>query len=182
MDWSSWLKVFDPWLDGVNVFASVFAAISAFFLGLIALRRQNNTTEADFYLQFTARYNTLRMHEALLVLYRLKMSKPDDFAHHFIQEFRQGTPEGLRLDQARRLVNRYFVNIAEMRRNRLINQKLARMLCNFQGLNIFYKIVVPMNQAKYGNQQEHSEIYQLLRRIKSRFSDGSFGLVDQVEG
>jgi hypothetical protein len=82
----------------------------------------------------------------------------------------------LKLDEARRSVNRYFVNIAQLYEAGLIDHKLARMAINFYGLNVYYQIVVPLNNIKYGAYDRYPS---LLRKIRTQYGDGRINKIER---
>ncbi|MDC7675159.1 hypothetical protein [Asticcacaulis machinosus] len=160
----------------VSAGAAVLAGITGIIVPIVTHNQTTKANKAGFYLEFTQRYNTPEMHDALLKLTLLHTELGASLPERFTSEFARGTELGRELDRARREVNRYFVNIAEMHTNGLIDRKLASMLCNFQGLNIFYTVVIPMNDAKYGKLTHTQRLYSKLRRIRPQYEDGTFGL------
>lgn len=163
-------------LTFISAAAAALAAISSFAFSLAAQLSAAKNSDASFYLQFTDRYNTPEMHAAMILLTHYFMDYGTDLPKYFIEEFSRRTQTGSELDLARRTLNRYFVNIAEMNEKGLITHKVASMLCNFQGLNIFYRVVIPMNEIKYGKTKEATALYARLKRIRGQFRDGSFGM------
>ncbi len=183
-DWLEQLSKAVHSLDSADWVTAIIASISlvlssaAFF---VRRREEVVTQRAQFYLQFTDRYNTPEMHDALVKLMSHYIAHRADFASIFAEEFRSRTDLGIGLDAARRLVNRYFVNIHDMYTNGLIDKQLASMLCNFQGLNIFYQVVVPMNEAKYGRLPNNQATFERLKQLRSQYADGKFGLRSEFD-
>ena len=102
------------------------------------------------------------MHRALVNLMIFKRDNDDKWVELFILEFRKGSELGQRLDADRRVVNRYFSNIAELMMSSLIDMKTAKMLTNYRGLNGFYELVTPMNRAKYGYEPHYEQVFRTL--------------------
>ncbi len=172
-----------------TVFWALVSAVVA-SLGLIwavvsSARSASSATllrRAQFYMEFTDRYNTQDMHSAMQTLISYYDSRPDDFAQHYADEFGKRSEEGIQLDKHRRTLNRYYVNIADMTDNNLLDRKMAMMLTNFQGLNIYYLIVAPMNRAKYANNEKNEQVFRTLKGIRKVFNDGSFALKPHETG
>jgi hypothetical protein len=113
------------------------------------------------------------MHKALVNLMIFKRDNENNWVEFFIHELRMQSDLGKQLDSDRRVVNRYFANIAEMRMNDLIDIKTARMLTNYRGLNGFYDLVTPLNRAKYGNEPHYEHIFRTLKRVRKRYESHS---------
>ncbi|ESQ81212.1 hypothetical protein [Asticcacaulis sp. YBE204] len=160
----------------VSAVATVMTALTGVIFWLLSQHNQAKTEKAEFYVEFTRRYNSSDMHDALYRLMQHYTQNPDNFVELYLSEFLSHTQKGFEIERSRRIVSRYFNDIAEMRQNKLIDRKLARMLCNFQGLNIYYNVVVPMSRARYGNSKTRERIYAALRAIRPHFDDGGFGL------
>ena len=154
----------DSTLLGVLVSVAIAggAGIWAVITSVLAARTAVRTRRAQFYMEFTDRYNSAGMHLSMQGLMALHRSRPDDFARHYIREFHARSPEGMQLDIFRRSINRYYVNIADMAANGLLDRKMASMLTNFQGLNIYYQVVMPMNRAKYANNEKNEQVFRTL--------------------
>ncbi|MFN3229454.1 MAG: hypothetical protein ACK41P_06345 [Asticcacaulis sp.] len=160
----------------VSAVATVMTALTGVIFWLISQRNQAKTDKAEFYVAFTQRYNSSDMHDALYRLMALYTHDRDSFVDRYLSAFMARTQEGFEIERSRRIVSRYFNDIADLHRNKLIDRKLARMLCNFQGLNIYYNVVIPMSRARYGQSKEREHIYAVLKSIRPRFDDGALGL------
>ena len=44
-----------------------------------------------------------------------------------------------------------------------------------QGLNVFYEIVMPMNDEKYGRLPASRKLVAVLKKIRPRYLNGGFG-------
>lgn len=136
---------------------------------VLAVRGSARTSKAQFFIELTDRYNSKKMGDALFGLTQFYLKHPDDFAQLFASTFNRRDAQSVQIDEYRRTVNRYFTNIAQMYEAGLIDRRFARMVTNFYGLNTYYRLVVPMNEAKYG--PDH-HIPSVLRRIRKRYRKG----------
>jgi hypothetical protein len=116
------------------------------------------------------------MGEALREVVLFYNSNKRDFAEIFGSEHSSQSELGITLNNSRGIVARYFKQIADMYQNRLIDTRLARMLCNFYGLNVYYQIVVPMGWARTDVcHAQDVEIVETLKTLKPQYGDGKIG-------
>lgn len=152
-----------------SAIAAAFGTLSGFAFSLMSQSARNRMSRAQFFIDFTDRYNTPEMHHALVNLQVLRRDHGDSLYPMFATEFARQSELGSAIDSDRRIVNRYFANIAEMSMNGLITRSTARMLLNYRGLNIFYDIVVPLNRAKYGTEPHYELVLATLKRLRKRY-------------
>ena len=72
-------------------------------------------------------------------------------------------------------MNRYYTTVAKLKTIGYINQTTASILLNTQGLNVFYEIVMPMNDEKYGRLPASRKLVAVLKKIRPRYLNGGFG-------
>ena len=152
-----------------SAIAAAFGTLSGFAFSLISQSARNRMSRAQFFIDFTDRYNAPEMHRALVNLQVMQREYGDGFYAMFATEFYKRSELGGAIDADRRVVNRYFANIAELRLNGLITRSTARMLVNYRGLNVFYDIVVPLNRAKYGTEPHYEHVLATLKRLRKRY-------------
>lgn len=152
---------------------SAIAALITTIANFLSAQAANDTNKGQFFLTFTERYNSKEMNDAIFRLveqYKDTGAGPQ-FIADWIQKYRSGDASAVALEYDRRVVNRYFVNIAQLYEAKLISHRLAHLLSNFYGLNVFYKIVVPMNMELYGAMKPTYE--STLRRVRAGYGDGA---------
>ena len=153
-----------------SAIAAAFGTVSGFAFSLISQSARNRMSRAQFFIDFTDRYNTPEMHRALVNLQVLKREHGEGLYPMFATEFARQSELGSSIDADRRIVNRYFANIAEMRLNGLITRNTSRILLNYRVLNVFYDIVVPLNRAKYGTEPHYEIVLATLKRLRKRYA------------
>lgn len=152
-----------------SAIAAAFGTLSGFAFSLISQSARSRLSRAQFFIDFTDRYNRPEMHKALVNLQVLKGKYGEGLFPLFADEFARRSELGAAIDADRRIVNRYFANIAEMHMNGLINASTAKMLLNYRGLNVFYDIVVPLNRAKYGKEPHYEIVLNTLKTLRKRY-------------
>lgn len=163
--------------DATTTYLLTIAALISALVSAIALRGDSKTQKAAFFLDLTDRYNSEAMGKALFALTGWHLEHGEAQAEVFVEHFDTRDEAAAEIDEHRRVVNRYFTNIAQMYANGLIDRRVGRMVTNFYGLNVYAKIVVPMNEAKYGNGDPTPKI---LRRIRKQYRRGE--LVKNMPG
>jgi len=150
----------------IATFAALMSALGA-ILTLLRLRRAE---QATFFLQMTDRYNHPEMQQALQELASWYKDNPADFVERWKRELTIDNAEGRQLEISRRQVNRYFTNISQLYRAGYIDKKLASMLINVSGINIYYQVVIPMGIARYGVTENKNP--DTLKRIQRKHGAG----------
>jgi len=116
------------------------------------------------------------MTEALREIVLFYSANKEEFADIFGAEHSAQSELGIKLNNSRGIVGRYFKQIADMHRNGLIDAPLARMLCNFYGLNVYFQIVAPMGRARTDVcHAQDEEIVETLKALKPQYGDGKIG-------
>ena len=162
-------------MEWITILATIAALISA-WVAIVAVSGESRTKKAEFFLDLTDRYNTAQMGDAMYDLVDWMLNTPEAFAEQYKEKFKEADPVSIKMDEARRTVNRYFLNVAQLYEAGLIDHKFARMVTNFYGLNVYYQIVVPMNNAKYGADEHYPDI---LRKIRTQYANGEINTVER---
>ena len=149
---------------------ATFAALASALGTMLTVLRLRKAEEASFFMEMTDRYNQPEMQEALRELASWYKTNPTDFTEKWIRDLAGGAPEARALDAHRRRVNRYFANVAQLYQSGYIDRRLASLISNFGGLNIYYKVVVPMGDTAYGVQGDRYP--ETLKRIRSQHGHG----------
>jgi hypothetical protein len=91
------------------------------------------------------------------------LSRGGNFAKLWNELRREGDKEALLLNRSRRLVSRYYYDVARLHRAGLISTKLARILLANNGLIVFYQVCEPLNDARHHNRERtYTEILKHL--------------------
>ena len=98
---------------------------------------------------------------------------PAGFAGAWFEGFLRQDAEALRLEQARRMVSIFFVDVARLFESGQINRKIAYHLLAYSGLDVYYNVCHPMwkklHADRYG---DYAEVLKQLRpgfAISGRF-------------
>jgi hypothetical protein len=151
-------------------YASSLAALAAALGALLQARRTAQTNAAQLFLSFSARYNSQEMADAFRQLVKWRLSTGENFAMVWNQLRQKGDKEALSLNRARRLVSRYYYDVARLRQVGLINTKLARALLANNGLMVFYQVCEPLNDARHNNRERSYS--QTLKKIRASYGEG----------
>lgn len=154
-------------IAAASAIAAAIAAIAAF----LQVRASRNATLAELFVAFSDRYNSPEMAIALRELADWYRSTTEARFADWIAAKRLRQEDALRINRHRRLVSRFYLDVARMRCIALINDRYARELVQNNGLNVFYKICEPMNAANHPLRvQRYSKT---LRNICRQYGDGS---------
>ena len=159
----------------VSGLVAMIALSTASLFVILNQRGLARTEKARLFVELYRQYDTPEMHTALYELLEWREAFGSRFDHQFAVEFAKQSELGNRLDRARRTVNRYYTTVAKLRTIGYINQTTASILLNTQGLNVFYEIVMPMNDEKYGRLPASRKLVAVLKKIRPRYLNGGFG-------
>ena len=155
--------------------AAMIAVGTASLFSILNQRALARTEKARLFVELYRQYDTPEMHTAIYELIEWREAFGSRFDHQFAVEFAKQSELGHRLDRARRTVNRYFTTIAKLKIAGYINRTTASILLNTQGLNVFYEIVMPMNDEKYGRLAASRRLVEVLKKLRPRYVNGGFG-------
>jgi len=159
----------------VGLLIATIAVVTACVLAIGNQITQARTDKARLFVDLYRQYDTREMHTAIYELIEWREAFGSRFDHQFAVEFAKQSELGHRLDRARRAVNRYFTTVAKLKTAGYINRTTASILLNTQGLNVFYEIVMPMNDEKYGRLAASRKLVEVLKSIRPRYLNGGFG-------
>lgn len=146
-----------------NVVAAFFALASAYF-AYRTIRENRNQKEIDIYLRFEFRYKSEKMKAALRELAKLQ---PDEkFAAEWYRDLKAGDSYARALDYCRTEVKTYFIDVIRMYQLGYASYKLTDNLLNRAGINIFFRIVEPMERQLNPENWPRKE-FDEIRKIRN---------------
>jgi hypothetical protein len=147
--------------------AAVAAAAAAIFTFMQA-RSAKSSLQAQVFLAFSDRYRDAKISEAITLLLDWYKQHPDDFAELWYRNFIKNEQEALKLEQARRMIGRFFSDIGRLYESGQISKKSAYSLLGHFGLDVYYNICYPMYKKLYGD--NYPDYTMLLKNIRPRYS------------
>ncbi len=161
-----------PVLNFAGLIAAIAAAAAALFTFMQA-RSARAALQTQLFLSFSSRYSDPRMGEALMLLINWYKADPENFAEVWFEGFLRQDGEALRLEQARRMVSIFFVDVARLYESRQINRKIAYHLLAYSGLDVYYNVCHPMWKKLHA--ERYGDYAELLKRIRPAFTiNGTF--------
>jgi len=168
-----------PDLNFINVtilaaaLASTITGIIALCAGVYAFTRDRITRKislANLYVTFMDRYNDVQMYDSLMLLTDYYKEKPETFVERWHADRAKGGDRVEKLKVARRIVDRFYWDIAQLYDARLIKRKFARVLSAQWGVNVYFLICEPMIGPKPPKSEKN--YYDIMRRVRTRFGEG----------
>ncbi len=157
--------------DAVQL-AATFVALVAVFFSFIGLRHTKQAQQSHVYLDMAARYDSEEMRIACNTLLAWRRERGDGFVEDWLALKGVRDPAAMKVNEARRVVARHFVNIAKLARIRAIDRASARLLAECYGLNVFYQIAAPLNRKIADNVKTFEKLVRELKRICPAFEKG----------
>jgi len=152
-------------LLAVVTYGGSLAAVAAAFAAFMQASRTRETNTAQLFLSFSERYNSPEMAAAMRRLVKWRLEYKDNFAKVWEERRQMGDADAVELNAARRLVSRYYYDVARLHEVGLISSKFARALLSNNGLHVFYDICEPLNDARHHDRERrHAE--RLMRLLK----------------
>ncbi|MGC9954279.1 MAG: hypothetical protein ABSD21_08375 [Rhizomicrobium sp.] len=146
-------------------FGAAFAAVYTYFKDVTS----KYISLTNLYVLFTDRYNIKQMYDSLRMLTEYYKKNPATFLQRWKED--KVSPAGVGdLRAAKRVVDRYYYDIAQLYDARYISKSFASMLCAQAGLNVFYNICVPMSDVNFPKNEKN--FYKILKRIRPKYGDG----------
>ncbi len=146
-------------------YISSFGALGAALAAFIQARKASETNAGQLFLSFSERYNSQEMADAFRMLVQWKTDMGKDFALAWEVERQKGDKRALDVNRARRLVSRYYYDVARLYDIGLIDKRLAHSLLGNNGLHVFYQVSEPMNDARHPDRErKYSKIIRFLRQ------------------
>lgn len=141
----------------VIAFASLIAAVAA----AVSTSRQAHaaalSNTAVLFLAFSDRIASAEMNRAFVDLIEWRRKNGDDFVRNWIHEFERRTAVGLRINDCRRLVGRYFSDLQRAREAEIIDEKLVTLASGSRGFSVYYWICIPMTAFLHNEQNWEAE-------------------------
>ena len=150
-------------LETLIPIASLFVTAMGIIIAAQALDDSKKTAEAQLIDKYNDKYFENDMYDALTSLFAVKNAHPDWFLHvrqlskndfislsikNEILKSLKFLLEDEKLDKARRIVKRYFLNVYEMNRQGFISEKVLLEIIDKDGIKAFFYIVEPLELAK----------------------------------
>lgn len=162
--------------DAFGIIANIAAALTAIFAAWAAWEARKSAKASRDALDAQAVYAAMseyfqpRMSVALRTLCSWSDRYGDHFATEWLQEFKKQTPEALAVDEAKRHIKGYFVKAARLYSASLIGKEGLIAVAYVHGLNIFYDVVMPLDEAQNPDVERETEQVLLVTigRYKSR--------------
>jgi hypothetical protein len=145
-------------LTVISAFGALVAAIAA-WKAAVATRR---VAEAQLGARFLESYQSTEMLEALHTLISVPKEHGPDFAQKWVR-VKEVEPWAKKVDLARRYVVSYFLNLARLRREKLVTNRVVRAAGLMAGIRVLYEVAEPLEAALNLNYAKES--FNLLKRI-----------------
>jgi hypothetical protein len=159
------------WIAALSAFFAAVAAIA----NLLQARGLARSNEVSVYLEFTDRYRTDAIREALRRLAKFwqeNHTKGD--LGETIQKIKETDPNYEEQIQGDiRSIAGYFIQISFLFEDRIISRRLTLRLIQVPGLNIFYEVIWPIRRSLTGHENTKSA-YRTLKRLKERVGEGMY--------
>jgi hypothetical protein len=167
------------WKDILDVAFLVPLSVSllALLVTYWTARIQNRTGLTSLFLEFSRRYNSSEMRESMISLanYYLAADNRSSFANDWYSAFVKREESARTLDSQRRLINRYYSDLIRLYRHKYVTRRFVLMAGNHYAINVYYKVVRPMNQIMFHGElqiREFEQDYKDLKKITRGFGNG----------
>lgn len=160
----------EPMLANILNIAALVAALAAAAAAIFTLmqaRSAKATLQTQLFLAFGTRYSDPKMGEALTLLINYYKQHRDDFTDRWWQDFIQNKEEALKIEQARRLISTYFIDIARLYESKQINKRFCYLLLGHFGLDVYYNICRPMWLKLYAH--EYTDYAAILKTVRPSY-------------
>lgn len=173
--------------------AGQMPAVLAIGISLLAIavafwtaRITRKSVVSELLLDFSRRYNDHGMREAMVRLTEWYNSVKDiegsSFARNWYDAYLSRDLEARKRDEYRRDINRYYSDLARLKRNGLLEGRYMRMAGRHYAINVYYRVVTPMNRCEFGDEFDADR--NLLEREVGWYSDkrltGEVGPIPQL--
>ena len=144
------------------------AALFSYF----SIRHAKRAQQSSVYLGMAARYDSPEMRDSCNDLLAWKRQYGGSFAVEWSTRMAAREPDAIRVNTARRIVARHFLNIAKLRKIDAIDSESARLLADCYGLNVFYQIAAPLNRLIATDVDDFEELTLRLQKIRREYAGG----------
>jgi hypothetical protein len=161
-----------PVLNFAGLIAAIAAAAAALFTFMQA-RSARAALQTQLFLSFSSRYSDPEMGKALMLLINWYKANPETFADIWFEGFLRQEEGALRLEQARRMVSIFFVDVARLYESKQINRQIAYHLLAYSGLDVYYNVCHPMWKKLHA--ERYGDYAEVLKQLRPGFTiSGSF--------
>ena len=158
-----------------SIFFTLLAAIAASFSAHAARKSAHASHEANrakLFMDFSNRYNSEEMLSSLVLLTDYYKRNRSDFLKRWAADRENRDPEVKELDAALRNVGRYYLDIARLYDQNLVSEKMAHAMCAQRGINVFYKIWLPMSKTAKPKLVSEDRCVSVHRKIRKQYDTG----------
>jgi hypothetical protein len=148
------------------------AAMAAAIFSYMGVRQARRTQQSTVYLSMAAQYDSEEMRKACNHLLAWRRAHGERFEQIWSDQMATREVGAAETNTARRIVSRYFLNLAKLRRINAVDPESARLLADCYGLNVFYQIVVPLNLRLAANAGDFNKLTNELRLIRREYAGG----------
>jgi len=159
-------------LSGVIQAVAALGAMAAAIFSYFSIRHAKRAQQSSVYLGMAARYDSPEMRDSCNDLLAWKRQHGEAFAEIWSAQMANREAEAIKVNTARRIVARHFLNIAKLRKIDAIDSESARLLADCYGLNVFYQIAAPLNRRIASDVDDFEELTRRLRRIRKSYATG----------
>ena len=167
----SWFDMIQHWAPLITL-VSALAASTAAFASWRSSNASRKTYDASLYLNFSERYNSEDMYEALKLLTDYYKRNHKTFKSRWKNDIATRDPEIEHINVALRRVGRYYFDIARLYKSGFVTKGIAADMCRQGGINVFYEVWIPMSQISKPNMERYQDDIKTLRGILRRYHDG----------
>lgn len=169
--------VFSKLTMDIGTAIALITALGAIVAAMAAYAQASAVGEsnrASFLIQYADRYSTQEMANALRLLSGWHWHHRHDASRfeRWALAKRNHDPDALELNKARRLVTRYYFDIATLYRLGLVKRGFARELMANNGLNVFYQVCEPLTRQGQPSDRFGANLQTLLQICKG-YGDGT---------
>lgn len=137
-------------LNTVQAVASSIAAISAAIAAFAAwksIESSKKTTEAQILLKLRTEFSTQKMHDALKLIGSFKREHGGKFVERFRALKGEENDEFNALNNARRIVKGYFLNVCYLHQSGAINRESVLVLISKDSFDLILETLEPMERV-----------------------------------
>jgi hypothetical protein len=144
----TFLAAVAAWVAAVAARRSAFLSQQANQVAANTAQVTANASQAALYLRFQQQYAGDEMWRDLRNLRSWKeMPHGEDFASKWARLYRENDDKALAVDRSRRRVSHFFDAIAVLYEKHLVSEDIAKLLTRFQGIDLFFEVVEPLEKA-----------------------------------
>lgn len=147
-------------------------AMAAAGFSFVSVGQSKRAQQSTVYLGMAARYDAQDMRDSCNELLAWRRLHGDAFSEVWSAQMVHRDDAAIRVNTARRIVARHFLNIAKLRKINAIDREAARLLADCYGLNVFYQIVVPLNRRIATDVDDFEALTRRLRNIRKTYASG----------